>query len=610
MTTKDRFFQNLTHARQQTDVRFAVFALILCLYLVWPCFTSVHVEGFSAQIESIAMLKSIAPNLEHDPYLPLITQFIYQTRSAVVDLLIIIYKVLPNTGDSAFRGLIFTSFILLLYSSVIFAKRWGNIPTLFAFFALLLTQGIPETAFFFNDNIVSAAFAVSALAIIADNPRFPTLLLSGLGLGIAILSRLDAVFIIPIFAGTLCLTFKSIYRGSIAFLIIGITTTIVLIIQYLLQGFSLLDAVVIGRKFATAMNSGSWALWWWIRLLFFGAISFPLFILGIGIFFRNLNPKNNYLSILTFVIYPLFLIIFAPKTTQIRYIFPLLSPLVALHVGAGLQWIYKHTVSDDGIQSKIAKGFIVAVIIISFLPPVAIQMMDGPRTITGRIWSPILWRHWQDSVNSSLVRTQGVMSNLDDHKTNMIISTHCNDEFFSRLTLIENGFIPEPAENRFPGCNGFSLFTKGDSTVIHVRTNPEYDVAPINTRNNAALQISTAFKCQSIQPINKVYLSAVANSIIRISPEIYGFTDAVFSDSLTVDFYDPITKITKNKKTEGMVSYKELSASEIKTMQTLATAYFLQHPQFDATTGKAIDITEYLQYYSPLDSLTDQLLHH
>jgi hypothetical protein len=608
MAIKYLFRSNPAYRQQRIDLRLAMFGLFICVYLIWPSFGAVHVEGFSAQIESIALLKSYAPQLEHDPYLPLITQFIFETRSAVIDLLAMIYKLFPNAGDVAFQGLILASFMLLLYSSVVFAKRWGNVPVLFGLFALILTQGIPETAFFFNDNMVSAAFAVFALSIIAHKPQLFTLLLSGLALAIALLARLDAVFIVPLLAGTLCLARNSILRGSLAFLIICMTTVAVLIIQYCLQGFSLLDTLDIGQKFAAKMLPISWKEWFLVRVFFFGVVALALFMLGASIFYGKLKTQKAYLAILTFIVYPLALIFFAPKASQVRYIFPLLSPLVALHVGTGLQWIYGQVAFGHGKKATLAKAFTVLAVIIFISPPTALLMMDGPRAILGRVWSPVQWLHWQDSVNLSLDRTQAVVSSLDNNQVNMLVSTHWNDEFYSRLKLIEAGFTPHLASSLYAGCKGFSVFTKGNSVVIHIRTNTQYFMAPLNVKENAALQLTTAFKCHSIQPF-KVIVSAVGQDGGRVSPEIYGFTNAIFPDALTDNFFDTLALLHNKNRIEVLVGYKELSASEIVKMQAFSAKYFLEHPQFDKTTGKKIDIDQYNKYYLPIHSLTDKLLH-
>jgi hypothetical protein len=598
------------HFKYRINTVFITIVVMLCAYLMWPTFNAVHLEGFTAQTESIAMLMSRAPGIEHDPYLPLVSQFIYQTRSAVIDALAIIYKISPTAGDWAFQGLVFSGFILLIIASIIFARRWGNIPPVFAMFALVLTQGIPETAFFFNDNIISAAFATTSLTLISKKLWKIEWLLSGIFLGLAILSRADAVFMLPMVIGIVFYSYKNNRDCFLANLIICLGTALVLIVSAIYHGFSLIDVFSTAKKFV--FFDIEKARWFWIRILFIGLGTLPLLALGLWLGFRRLKSERSTIGLLTFIFYPGLLAIFAPKATEIRYIFPLLAPVVAIHVGTGLKWVYEQYVFGTGEKRRYAIGISVFAILIAILPPTQLKMFDGPRALIGRLWTPILWSQWQGSVDESMRRLNGLVDALDDNQLNIVISTHYNDEFYVRLRLIEDGFIPMAVSNLYPGCSGFSLLKKGGSIVAHIRTDPQYQIAPLSMPYNAALQISSAFSCSEILPYRKIYISTFGNNIGVLPPAIYNISPFSFKGPMTVEFMDMRVKLTPSNpkliREFGILDFREMTSEELRETLLNAKIYLMLYPETDPVTGKIVTIEDYRRYYNLLPGPTSNLL--
>jgi hypothetical protein len=602
--------RNITFLRHHISLFIASLVVLLCFYLIWPAFHAVHLEGYTAQVQSIALLKSLAPGLEHDPSLPLVSQFIYQTRSAVIDILTIIYRIFPESGDMAFRGMVVVSFALLLISSMIFAKRWGGISPIFAFFALVLTPGIPETAFFFNDNIVSAAFASMAIAIISGKSRKSEWLLAGVFLGLAILSRVDAVFMLPMIIGIVFFAYKQIRERLVASGLICMAVLFVLTASAVVHGFSLIDAFATARKFVINLSEKN--NWFWVRIFFFGLGALPFLLIGVWLNFSRMNIKKEYIGILVFIGYPLLLALLAPKATEVRYIFPLLAPVVALHAGTGLNWIYRQFLYEKGEALRNAVGVVAFAVLVMVFPPSFLKVHDGPRAMFGRLWSPILWSRWQAAVDETMARTQKLAAALDDGQSNILISTHYNDEFYSRLRLMEAGFLPAPTSGSYPGCYGFSLFKKGDSTVFHVRTDPQYRIAPINMTYNAALQISAAFSCEMAQSYHQVYITTFGVNEYGISPKVYGISSFSFDGPLDVKFDDLRENLSPNnphlRRNYGILDFKSMTVAEILETKTKAENYLLTHPERDPETGKVIGIEDYEKYYYPSSGPTVEWL--
>jgi hypothetical protein len=589
----------------KTNFMFVFLGMLFCLYLIWPAFSAVHLEGFTAQTQSIALLKSQKPFLEHDPYLPLVSQFIYQTRSAAVDALSLIYCVAPNATDSAFQILVLLSFILLVGSSIAFARRYGNVSTTFGFFALILTPGIPETAFFFNDNIISAGLAVAALAVVSKTPRIVESLISGILLSLAILSRVDAIFMLPVIAGTTFYNVSHTSRRLLACSVFSGSILAVLGISSIYHGFSPVDAFATAHKFI--LDTGNWKGYVFVRIYFFGLIIVPFLAIGLRINYRNLATQKSYIGILTFVVYPIALIVLAPKATEVRYIFPLMAPLVALHGGRGIHWVYERFTSTKEKPAFLAIFLAAGIVLVMFFPTTLVQMRDGPRSVLGRIWSPLLWITWQESVTSGTVRFRKLVSLLDSGKLTVLVTTHYNDEFFVRLRLIEAGFLPSTTSNEYPGCNGFSLFKKGSSEVAHIRTAPQYRIAPITIIQNAALQISSAFECPAVQRAGDVYITTFGINDYGFQPAIYNAPPTSFDEPLVVRFHDSLEKLLpRTDRSFGILNYRKLGSQDISHIRSNASTYVRESAEKDPLTGKGMTIQNYMAYYKPMAGPTSE----
>lgn len=580
-------------------------AFLLCAYLVRPALNAVHLEGFTAQTESLAIMKSRSPAIEHDPYLPLVSQFIYQTRSAVIDTLSLIYTFIPSAGDFAFHALVLASFVLLIISSTVFASRWGGIPPALGVFALVLTQGIPETAFFFNDNIISAALAITSIAFISKEPKKTRWFAAGVLMGVAILSRVDAVFMLPILLGVIFYSNHKFRIRILASSILCITIFLVLSASAIYHGFSLADAFVTASKFVLA--EGSFRNWISIRALFFGVIVFPALIVGGWIHFHSLKKERAYIGILSFIFYPILLMLLAPKATEIRYIFPLLSPIIALHAGRGLLWVYQALPSGFGSQTILARAIAIFSLFALFSPPTLVQVFDGPRTLLGRFWSPYLWATWQDSVDTSMTRARQLTNLLEDNRRNVLITTHYNDEFFLRLRLIESGFTPLLATDQYPECNGFSLFKKGNSTVIHIRTEPQYNIAPISITQSAALQLATTFACTSIVPFDNVFISTFGINDYGVKFNIYGFLPTSFPEPLEINFPDSLSGLLPRViRSYGLFSYRKIEPGELLAIQSNATNYLARDNEKQSSGIKPFTIQDYNKAYRSTDGPTSK----
>lgn len=580
--------------------------LLLSAYLISPAMFSGHLEGFTAQTQSIAMLKAVDPSLQHDPYLPVVTQFIYQTRSGVVDLLSAIYRVVPDAGDYAYRALVLASLVMLVLASMVCAGRWGRMGWGWPFMALILTPGVVETAFFFNDNIVSAAFCTAALAVATVSTNVRGSLGGGLLFGAALLARVDAVLMAPVMAGVVLCASPS-WRSAVKSMFwMALAVVVVLTGSALLHGFSIFDAFVTAKKFAFPINK-PW-VWVYSRLFFFGLVTLPMIAVGAALYWAKQFRARQFWALAALVVYPLLLALAAPKATEVRYIFPLLAPVLALHGGQGLRWAMD-SLSLTGGRRWAGRLLLAFAAMVMLAPPSLLQMMDGPRYVLGRVWGIERWRDWQRAVETSFTRLGAAVRSLDSAGVNVLVTAHYNDEFFARLLLMEAGFRPEATATAFPSCGGFSVMRKGEAVVAHVRTEPQYRIAPVTLAYAAALQLDAALSCPLLSKPRRVLVSTFGPDSSRLPAVIYGFNAQSVPGATAATFDDSLERWRPNApRRYGLLGYRELSLAERDRVRDGARHYLQNRPELDPATGRRLDMERYNELYAAVHGPTESIL--
>jgi len=532
---------------------------LLAAYLLSPALTSVHVEGFSGQIQSLSQALIHGGISSHDPYLPAITEFIFLTRAGVVDLLALLRTTLGLNGDVAFRMLTIVSLALLLASSVTFAGNRGSVRVVPAFAALVLTPGVIETGFFFNDNIVSAGFASLALACLSPAAGLWRYLLAGSFAGIAVLCRLDGVFALPLLLGVVLIEvpprpLAAVWR--IIALLAGFLVSMA--VAAAVNHATLLDSLTIGRLFNHVQQAGyDLRLSVYALLYFFGPITPLLLVIGIARKAQTGIIIRHWIDGAFFVLYPVLLCAFAVKSgREIRYLYPLLTPVIALHGGRGIDWLLNEVRRPLAERRGLLPLIVAGVVTVTFFtPPAAISMADGPRAMVGRMWSPVMWRRWQHTVNSSMARLDGFVNQLDREPAPLVITSHWNDEFYVRLRLSERGYGNSTAAETFPGCDGFSVYTRGQHRIMHLRLHNEYYLAPYTNTTYGSLAIVRAVQCPAMEGVTGAWVTTFGSQGDKtIDPVLIGFGYERFHQPLEVYFaHDWLRSRVSNKGEVGQL---------------------------------------------------------
>src|SRR5687768_12374358 len=176
--------------------------LAVLVWLVHPVLRPVHVEGFSASIESLAIHLAQGALAEYDALHPANLEFFALSRLGTVAFVASLIQWLGLSSEWAMRVTMWVAFVILIWASAVLVRRWTNASWTLITIALLLIPGASESAFFYNDNVLSAALALGALAIVGSSEGLTFTFLAGLLFGAGVVARLDAVLLAPAVALT------------------------------------------------------------------------------------------------------------------------------------------------------------------------------------------------------------------------------------------------------------------------------------------------------------------------------------------------------------------------------------------------------------------------
>jgi hypothetical protein len=576
----------MTPAQRRRAGIATVLAAALGIYLIAPAFTAVHVEGFSAQIQSIALALGSVGIERHDTYQPALTEFIFYTRQGVSELLFLINRIFGYRGDAGFRALTVASLLAVLAASVRFAKVWGKADARLALAALLLTPGLIETGFFFNDNIVSAAFACAAMAALLPGAAVARYGSSGMLLGMAILCRLDAVFVLPFIVGLAAsdaVSPRQLMRRGIAFaagaLLVG-----GLAAAYF--GAMPLDALHIAREFSQLSKRWSGGMRFDSACYFIGVVMPLPVLIGVATVLRREALGRRFLYAATMVLYPLLFTLYAMNGgNEIRYLLPLLAPVIALHGAQGLRWLL-HSLRDRAAAARwLAGAWIVLLAGAFLLPPSFIAVRDGPRALTGRLYMPFIWWRWQQASGQTMERVASVVAEAEAGAApqSLLISTHWSDDFYLKLRLMEAGYADTPIASRYPDCGGFTIYRRGAHEILQVRLHNHWQIAPYQPQVVSALILTRAFACPVIRQQQRAIVSTYGDEFSTLNPRIFGMQESGYSQPLALPLIRDELRIFKHRldgwnddsccvKKEGLFAWSHLERAELDAMLAAAAA--------------------------------------
>jgi hypothetical protein len=518
-----------------------IVVVVIVAWLAYPMLTPVHVEGFSASIESLALHLATGSFGDYDRLHPANLEFFALTRLGNIVFVAGLIRWLGISSEWAMRATMWIGFATLIYASVVLVRRWTDAPVAGVVAVLALIPGITESAFFYNDNVLSAALAIAALAILGSSTRISTTAIAGLFFGSGTIARLDAVLLAPAVA---LIAYEQHPRldGDFARRAVVFTTTALLPVVVVPAAFdaSILDVVRIS-------NYGV-VLWQLAPSLAPHAREFAYFVgmpaallMAFGIL-RLVRSRAVYRMALLVGVPLFFNLVGLGKILRARQLLPM-TPFFAALVILGVRYLSDDT---EGSRLRLRLAVVIVGVAILFGPVARLQISDGPRVPYGRFWSPPLWTRWQGAVRANMADLAQLVDHSGRAATTAILTDSWDADRYLHLELQREGFTVEDINDVQPRCaKAGELFRRGSSHLLHLRLHQPFLPSPTSL---AAMRLDRlALPCLwTVKPEETYLLSPGAQLIPRVRawPAL---GDRVNTQSLIDSFfatgYDPLIAI-------------------------------------------------------------------
>ena len=442
--------------------------------LVWftiPVFSGHYNEGF--QTITVMNAETIVEGRVHgvDMIYGLVNKFFLNSRFGLSVVLAGLLKLGLGAVDG-FRIVQFLSLIgLIAANAAILVRRYGVHPV-FACLPALLFPGLFETAWFPNDNLLSAALSSTALLLFWTRPTLLATAASALLLGLAITCRTDAVLLAPAFLVLMWLEVPTwparISRALVAAPIVAGVPLLV----YAAFGLHFLDILSLTHRAGVA-----WARHDPVSHLLHPALkgfSMPgLLLAAIGAV--TIIQRRQWREIMLCLAVPLvYAAAYGLMLTEVRYLLPL-TPFFGILLVVGMRAVLAAT----GRWRTAGRAALVVTGLLCFVPPVAPPLHalwflttdnDMTRPWMGRFWSPMLAMWWNGKLEQGYeVAAAAVPAAAEPGGLGVVVSTRWTPDHAVELILREDGFTGSRATTPASCSEIGEVFTRGNNRVLHLR---------------------------------------------------------------------------------------------------------------------------------------------
>ena len=452
-------------ARANRQAVYWIAIVLLGAWMLHPVLTPAHVEGFSASIVSLALHLNAGHLADYDRLHPVNLEYFTLSRLGTVALLSVLTGPLGLSGEWAMRVIMWLGFAALATSSFILVRRWTHAPGIVVVVALLLIPGLAESSFFYNDTIFAAALGTTALAVLSSSAGPAAAVVSGVLFGSALVARLDAVLLAPAVAliGYEQHGFRRPFWTRALVFTLGALLPVVLVPAAVHA--TILDVVASTRYAIVLWGDGFRPAQHARELsLFLGIPAAVLVALGCV----GLTRRHDYRRLLLLVGVPvLFNLVALGKIWQSRQLLPMTPFLAALAV---VGWQHVASASRQGAgRSLLERTVLFVCVLVSLAPVLLVVTSDGPRAPYGRVWTPALWRRWQNAVDSNQAEIRSLVASSRADSSAIITDTWDADRYL-HLALQESGFheLPDDSVPR-PCQKAGEAFGSRDRRILHIR---------------------------------------------------------------------------------------------------------------------------------------------
>lgn len=438
-------------------------AAALTFWFLLPVFTPAHLEGFTAALAALAIHASNGTLSAFDGLQPLNAEYFALTKLGAV-LALAAPIALGAGSDLALRLMMWTGFVLLLGGSAFLARRWSGASWWFVLPPFVLLPGIFESAYIYNDNVLAAGLAAVGLCLLYEQRRLG-LVAAGLLLGLAVLTRTDTVLIGICVPVVLVERFGLGRRSAAAMALVGASAAVALLGPLAYFGSTIFDVLEVGSAAVEIWNrptSDGRALV--MALYFLGLPGLALVGIGAAVLVR----EQDKLAVARLLLAPAVLLAFLfDKLWEVRQLLAL-APFLCALAAIGLKAVYE---GRETVARKWLRPGVAALALICLLGPVSgLEVADGPRVVTGRVWTIGPWLAWQQSPRHDLATLERVVGSAAPAKPLLLFADEWTEDRYLHLTLLDSGYAPAGASGLpFPCRPIAERFTRGPSTVLLVR---------------------------------------------------------------------------------------------------------------------------------------------
>jgi hypothetical protein len=455
-----------TQLPRATHPRLGLLAwLALTLPAAWflsPALDPVHVEGFTGSIVALGLHLANGTLGAFDPGQPLNAEYFGLTKLGAV-LGVAGLAGLGMSGDAAMRLLMWIGFALLLGGSMRLIREWSGAPWWAGALALLLMPGVAESAFFFNDNVLSAGLFALALALFFARQGVAASIAAGVLIGLAVAVRTDTIILslaVPLMAAERQGVTAGAVRSSV---IAGLAAVATLFALFAPFGATPFDALKIGSVAVSTWDRPPDFARHALELAYFGGIPAGL-LAAFGVL--ALMRERRWLRLGLLAGLPaLFNLALLGSLWEVRQ-FLALTPFLGALVALGIMRLV-----EEGRARRWTLPLALAVTtLLVWAGPLKVQMLaDGPRALVGRVHGIPLWKNWQESVRQDFRAIDGAIGAATPGAPVVLISDNWNEDRYLHLRLVESGFGPGAAALPAPCAAIGEAMRKGGRTVVHLR---------------------------------------------------------------------------------------------------------------------------------------------
>ncbi len=442
--------------------------------LAWftlPVFVGHYNEGFQHVIVTNAHAILGGDFRGTDILYGLVNDFFLVSRFGVSLLMAGLLK-LGLPAVDGFRLIMLASLIVLVGANAAILVRRYNVHPVLACLPALLFPGLFESAWFFNDNVLSAALSSAALAVFWSRLTLPATAVSAVLWGLAIACRTDAVLLAPAFALLMWFELPD-WRTRIRHaLVAGPIVAAVPLLLFAAFGLNFLDILPLTKRSIIA----------WERKDPFSHVLHPPLkafappgMLALALGAVAVVVRRQWREIMLCLAVPLlYAAAYGIMLTEVRYLLPL-APFFAILMVEGARALLHAT----GRMRTLGIAAFAVALAACFLPPVMLPHQrlyflstdnDMPRPSIGRFWSPVLSMWWNGKLGAGYdAMTDAVLAAAKPGGLGVVVSTRWTPDKIVDLVMRANGFTGQRAATPASCSEIGEVFTRGDDRLLHLR---------------------------------------------------------------------------------------------------------------------------------------------